>query len=873
MTKGSKNNEKVTDKEIDDKEVSSRQESQRKPKQQNDDDDSTMVQSEANYKETTGLEVPASDTSSRLDRIKCLKNEKNYMRLEQAMNQMKRELVARIIALEEKRGINTVETVNERDFKNRTIQEDDEEKNLNEQNDAMFREDDGDNEANTVSEVDFQNCTIQENDEVIETIAERTWNEQSSDNGDNDENQEGTQYPTDSYSLLAVHGLHKNWRIVFLSTGVFLAQFSLLLLLVLSIMYEPWHSAEIIDGLDPIFPGDVEPIVKIVQLISIVIHVIFPDYGMEELITAVKLFPNLLKLPINANLEGRLSASPFSRFKRVIWYVRNDAHFFGYMLSYILRFLQGLLSNVATFFLIFTSVTAKDVVLNFAAINFISGIDETAFASVLKGRFGQKMKKKALQVKKKQLPEYVTDKRHPLLRTYVLTFFTLIAMCTFAFAFVLVPQMSGEFLVEQYRLDFGTGSELEKYNGCYNKDGAWRFGIDRPVYYQQESDETKIKAKFAYCKKERKWYFFKGDDEDACNENQMLAYSSLSSSYDIERVFQDPWYLRGGAGLEVSSEFGGIGIGGGCGITKGDGKCNVDFNTADFEYDGGDCCAATCNQPICGLGVLKQAFETTLNADGDGYQNCLNPVMVDVKMILHEVKVESYRQTECPFQMVYSTPPLLRVECDGRNHLTIDVEEKMENKTELIKVEDDAKCKVLIRSGHKVSFTIVHSMMLNDITPVETNVLSQQVINNWESQESYNVEFQLIPKCYFAQLYEYVKVSSIYIGETTSQRKAIDWLLSGLLTETDSSGFSDCSNPFFMERYALAAVYFSMMNKDAGLPDIMKRQEAQCSWPFVTCSGGNVVRLRLVGEEGFSLGTIPTELVLLPRLKELDLGM
>lgn len=70
----------------------------------------------------------------------------------------------------------------------------------------------------------------------------------------------------------------------------------------------------------------------------------------------------------------------------------------------------------------------------------------------------------------------------------------------------------------------------------------------------------------------------------------------------------------------------------------GDGICDKFFNKAEFNYDGGDCCASTCTGAFCGGNSLSVAFGVDLNGntfeqqflDGAsviGFENCNDPSM------------------------------------------------------------------------------------------------------------------------------------------------------------------------------------------------------------------------------------------------------
>ena len=61
------------------------------------------------------------------------------------------------------------------------------------------------------------------------------------------------------------------------------------------------------------------------------------------------------------------------------------------IISCSLRFIQGFLAIIATFLLIVTSDDVIEIVLNFAAVNFISNLDEVGFELAKWGKYGPVM--------------------------------------------------------------------------------------------------------------------------------------------------------------------------------------------------------------------------------------------------------------------------------------------------------------------------------------------------------------------------------------------------------------------------------------------------------------------------------------------------
>ena len=101
------------------------------------------------------------------------------------------------------------------------------------------------------------------------------------------------------------------------------------------------------------------------------------------------------------------------------------------IISCSLRLIQGLLATVATIFLIVKAKDVKEVVLNFAAMGFISGLDVVAFKLALNGSYGRLLKDEAKRIKNKRIPSYIANKPNQSL------------LKKLSFAFILVGMLSG----------------------------------------------------------------------------------------------------------------------------------------------------------------------------------------------------------------------------------------------------------------------------------------------------------------------------------------------------------------------------------------------------------------------------------------------
>eukprot|EP00536_Pseudo-nitzschia_multiseries_P017093 jgi/Psemu1/313996/fgenesh1_kg.1378_\ len=107
------------------------------------------------------------------------------------------------------------------------------------------------------------------------------------------------------------------------------------------------------------------------------------------------------------------------------------------------------------------------------------------------------------------------------------------------------------------------------------------------------------------------------------------------------------------------------------------------MNIAEFDYDGGDCCAATCTGSNCGEivpGDVTTAFGVEIMS-GIAYPNCVDPYMKQVHI-------------ELPFVTLMNEnyAPTLEFECDGRTVFSIRVSQSMQFKSQTATVDRNGNC-------------------------------------------------------------------------------------------------------------------------------------------------------------------------------------
>ena len=172
---------------------------------------------------------------------------------------------------------------------------------------------------------------------------------------------EAATYPPDCYSFLAIHGPFKNPFFFAFGMMVFSFQLAFLTFLVMSRMDPRFVTGEKDSPSDNVFfgfiPSNVSALARATQITAVLSYCIFADSSLADCATAVEQFPRFNQATLDNEEDSRHLA----------------------VFSCMLRLVQGLLSTLCALLLIITSAEVVDVILNFTAINFISGLDETAF--------------------------------------------------------------------------------------------------------------------------------------------------------------------------------------------------------------------------------------------------------------------------------------------------------------------------------------------------------------------------------------------------------------------------------------------------------------------------------------------------------------
>jgi hypothetical protein len=709
-------------------------------------------------------------------------------------------------------------------------------------------------------------------------------------------------YPDDCFSFLILHGpIGSKDSVLFFWFALFVSalQFVFLLLALTSEVMPTWT----LDGGtdNPVskwnfLPSNVGTQLRMTQVLAVISYCLFAESSLKDLITAVEIFPQYSK-------------------------VTKDDNYWCMVFSCVLRGILGLLTAITTLLMLMTSDSVIDTILDFLAMNFISDIGKMAFQLALWGKYGPKLENEARMLEEEPMPDCML--RPHSWKRYLITLFSVVIALLTSMALIIRFQVDTQiWTTKSIRVQFVDNTKLEPYSGCYK---VKEYPNRRGLFEGDEPNRDRSNpARIGYCITTRKWRLYKTDERDACAvvQENVLAESPPTGDFDISAVTGDAWSDKNGAIIEMyidkSTEIDGLEEK--CGSFLNDGECDTIYNNYMNNYDFGDCCASTCTHSNCGVDALKEAFGTTLEQKGDGFPDCIDPNMWAITVSLDGIfdsstygdslqsltDLESNRiyQEQNPEWRDLVIKPTLLLDCDGRNQLTVQVNDTMSGHNQTVKVDDGANCTIRITNTTAnqprlsiwyVNYTIYHGDSTNDEEPI--------VILREQSAAKNVANFKRYPNCYLNKLSKYIDKKIMYTGNSP-QNQAIEWLQQSSQTSRSSS----CEDSYFVERYALSVLNFaapiqpksfqddtnveSIRNISAASDGLVSdtavpatplllastpangklwiEETRQCIWRFVECRGNSVNKLRLFGLN--ISGTIASSIGLLSNLEMMSIG-
>lgn len=186
------------------------------------------------------------------------------------------------------------------------------------------------------------------------------------------------------------------------------------------------------------------------------------------------------------------------------------------------------------FILVLQATSVIGMFLNFAALHFISTIDDLFFGLAARGYFSESIQKAAEEV-----PVHLTPNPKGLcLRRTIYVLLTGIMLAGYSY---IMTNQPNAYLCQRLQVQFGDAfySSLPLFSGIFVLTEDQR--LDGRVVYH---DEITGQSFFRYCKDEQAWVFSEGvdiEDPQVCGSAYFISKSASTAGYDILQVDPSSW--------------------------------------------------------------------------------------------------------------------------------------------------------------------------------------------------------------------------------------------------------------------------------------------------------------------------------------------
>jgi len=254
-------------------------------------------------------------------------------------------------------------------------------------------------------------------------------------------------------------------------------------------------------------PANVDKLSRATQFMALLSYCVFADDGLKDVVTAVETFPKFSKAK-----EG-------DKIRCMVF-------------SCVLRFTQGMLAIIVVLLLVINTADVIDIILNFTAVNFISGFDDVAFELAQWGKYGPKLEAEAKRIEKLPVPDCIYRKYQHI--RYRITILPIATVLLILLSLVAYRQNSrNAWLTQRLRVQFEDDTTFESFSGCYDIDSSSvsQLRSSRVLYNSFEANPSS--AKIGYCGDDNKWFLFQGNSKSACDirEEEKVAYSEKTYSF------------------------------------------------------------------------------------------------------------------------------------------------------------------------------------------------------------------------------------------------------------------------------------------------------------------------------------------------------
>ena len=206
------------------------------------------------------------------------------------------------------------------------------------------------------------------------------------------------------------------------------------------------------------------------------------------------------------------------------------ATFLTWLLSCVLQLIAGLLLLTTIFVLTMQASDVISIMLNFAALHFMSEIDDMGFALAKWGFLSDKLQQDASAVTEVKVPKQ--SKGHVLRRVFYLT--VLIGLFA-GYGFLKRRQLNGYWMHTYLYVQFGEGFDptLTYYSGIFASETNRTSGHRK--YYDTHTNTILL----SYCDSQLAWTFSK--TEDPCD---FFAQSAPTGTFDVTSILDNQWLVR-----------------------------------------------------------------------------------------------------------------------------------------------------------------------------------------------------------------------------------------------------------------------------------------------------------------------------------------
>ena len=216
--------------------------------------------------------------------------------------------------------------------------------------------------------------------------------------------------------------------------------------------------------------------------------------------------------------------------------------FWQWRLTLLISFFDGLFGLVVTFLLIVKTPTVLDVILNFAAVEFVTGLDEAAFYLAKLGLLGHLNR---LETARVEVGTFSVRRQHKNsfrgLRT--LGLFIILGLITAAWAYFMALQAQGRYATKTFIVQFDDNvyRELSAHSGWHTLETTYSPSPHRRFKYVEERQGGR-RGQFEYCQAKRRWtYFLEGNDP--CNQSTILVMSIVTGMLDLTQLSEEDWFV------------------------------------------------------------------------------------------------------------------------------------------------------------------------------------------------------------------------------------------------------------------------------------------------------------------------------------------